>query len=281
MTGRTRRAKIGSCDGKEFGEDQEFGPKQQGWKRKTSLQEHTEHTQSTHRAQRRSMSSSITSFFAPKAGTNKAKGKRSHNDSKDSVDGNKKRKTAPLSPAVEQLLSHLHDDGWKDALKSYTSGPAFAKLAEAVAKERYVRNQEMNKQTGRTQKARRRDRVVPLASFVVAIAVATTMIFTRLRSLPHTFRLISSLLSPISSLLYCTNHQIHCQSLSSGRGYVQCIEPHTTEQGQGRRRWAGSVSRSRPGSRFVLFGPQGREGPTVTAQHVQGTRQRSKSGLSP
>ena len=77
--------------------------------------------------------------------------KRERENNDDAQDASKKSKEAPKtsvsklssSPEVQALLSHLHheasDDGtWRAALDKHFSSPAFARLAQFVAQERYV-----------------------------------------------------------------------------------------------------------------------------------------------
>jgi hypothetical protein len=107
----------------------------------------------------------ISSFFAPKnprkvkrvqegvpmmAPSSSSMLKRERENDDDAQDASKKSKEAPKTsasksstPEVEALLSHLHcepsDDGtWSQALDKHFSSPAFARLAQFVAQERYV-----------------------------------------------------------------------------------------------------------------------------------------------
>lgn len=107
----------------------------------------------------------ISSFFAPKnprkvkraqegvrmmAPSSSSTLKRERENNDDAQDASKKSKEAPQanasrssSPEVQALLSHLRcepsDDGtWSQALDKHFSSPAFARLAQYVAQERYV-----------------------------------------------------------------------------------------------------------------------------------------------
>ena len=61
--------------------------------------------------------------------------KRARKDTK-SPESLSRESVRPACQDAEELLSHLTDDGWRDALKMYTSGPGFASLAKFVASER-------------------------------------------------------------------------------------------------------------------------------------------------
>jgi hypothetical protein len=77
--------------------------------------------------------------------------KRERENNDDAQDASKKSKEAPKTsasksssiPEVQELLTHLHrepSDGgtWSQALDKHFSRPAFARLAQFVAQERYV-----------------------------------------------------------------------------------------------------------------------------------------------
>jgi len=81
----------------------------------------------------------ITSFF--KAKNPKPKARRAENDEQES--SSKRTKVGEVitpssssNVAVQELLSHLTEDSWREALKTHLSSPGFASLAKFVASER-------------------------------------------------------------------------------------------------------------------------------------------------
>jgi uncharacterized protein YccT (UPF0319 family) len=86
----------------------------------------------------------ITSFFVPKKTrepcedmTNRTEDKRARETPSSQIEKGKKQKLSE----VDDLLSHLHDDGemsWRTALERYTASQSFASLAKFLAAERLV-----------------------------------------------------------------------------------------------------------------------------------------------
>jgi hypothetical protein len=85
----------------------------------------------------------ITSFFAPKKtpeppsedATKRTEGKRAREIPLSQLEHGKKQKLSE----VDDLLSHLHDDGersWRTSLQHHTASQSFASLAKFLAAER-------------------------------------------------------------------------------------------------------------------------------------------------